>query len=56
MAYYLVMEYVEGVDAQRLLDREGRQPHARSEIAVVAAPGEAHDQNVIHAISNPQTF
>ena len=54
--YYLVMEYVEGVDAQRLLDRETRfTPMRAVNIAgfVARALGEAHEQGVIHRDIKP---
>jgi eukaryotic-like serine/threonine-protein kinase len=54
--YYLVMEYVKGVDAQRLLDRETRfTPMRAVNIAgfVARALGEAHDQGVIHRDIKP---
>jgi serine/threonine-protein kinase len=54
--YYLVMEYVAGVDAQRLLDREGRfSPMRAVNITgfVARALGEAHDQGVIHRDIKP---
>ncbi len=54
--YYLVMEYVEGVDAQRLLQHEGRfSPMRAVNIAgfVARALGEAHAQAVIHRDIKP---
>ncbi len=54
--YYLVMEYVEGVDAQRLLDRETRfSPMRAINIAgfVARALGAAHEQGVIHRDIKP---
>jgi eukaryotic-like serine/threonine-protein kinase len=54
--YYLVMEYVEGVDAQRLLDRERRfSPMRAVNIAgfVAKALQEAHAQGVIHRDIKP---
>ncbi len=54
--YYLVMEYVEGVDAQRLLDKEGRfSPMRAVNIAgfVARALGEAHEQGIMHRDVKP---
>ena len=54
--YYLVMEYVPGVDAQRLLDRETRfSPMRAVNIAgfVARALGEAHEQGIIHRDIKP---
>ena len=54
--YYLVMEYVEGVDAQRLLDREKRfAPMRAINIAgfVALALSIAHGEGVIHRDIKP---
>ncbi len=54
--YYLVMEYVEGVDAQRLLEHEGRFTPMRAVniVGFVArALGEAHGQSIIHRDIKP---
>jgi serine/threonine-protein kinase len=54
--YYLVMEYVEGVDAARLLEREKRfSPMRAINIAgfVARALGEAHDQGIMHRDIKP---
>jgi len=54
--YYLVMEYVEGVDAQKLLDREKRfTPMRAINIAgfVARALGEAHEQEIMHRDIKP---
>ncbi|MCC6572524.1 MAG: serine/threonine protein kinase [Planctomycetes bacterium] len=54
--YYLVMEYVEGVDAQRLLEHEGKFSPMRAVniIGFVArALGEAHGQAIIHRDIKP---
>lgn len=54
--YYLIMEYVPGVDAQRLLDRETRfSPMRAVNIAgfVALALGEAHEQGIIHRDIKP---
>ncbi|MCC6464810.1 MAG: serine/threonine protein kinase [Planctomycetes bacterium] len=54
--YYLIMEYVEGVDAQRLLDREGRfTPMRALNIAgfVARALDEAHKQTILHRDIKP---
>lgn len=54
--YYLVMEYVEGVDAQKLLDREKRfSPMRAVNIAgfVARALGEAHEQDIMHRDIKP---
>jgi len=54
--YYLVMEYVEGVDAARLLEREKRfSPMRAINIAgfVARALGEAHAQGILHRDIKP---
>ncbi|MBK8208085.1 MAG: serine/threonine protein kinase [Planctomycetes bacterium] len=54
--YYLIMEYVEGIDAQKLLDREGRfTPMRAINICgfVARALGEAHEQGVMHRDIKP---
>ncbi|MEN6407260.1 MAG: serine/threonine-protein kinase [Thermoguttaceae bacterium] len=57
--YYLVMEYVEGEDLQRMVERDGPMPEARAaEYIAQAADGleHAHRQHLIHGDIKPSNL